>query len=135
MKKDIPEMKVEDLAVAIVPREESENKEELWDVYILNLKEESIKNVLISSRGYGEIEGEKMKTTTLRYFYDEVPAMEILKIEPIQTKLFGLTNEYWISFSFAGHMYDKKYVFVQGSIDELNFTRIPFLNQRGVMIR
>lgn len=135
MKKDIPNIKVEDLAIAIVPREETQDEESLWDVYVINLKEETLQNVLINSRGYGNLEGEKVKTTTLRYFYDEIPPMEIVKIEPIQTKLFGITNEYWISFSLNDYMYDKKYVFVKGSIDESNFTRIPFLNQRGVMIR
>lgn len=136
MKKDIPNLKVEDLAMAVVPREEgSEDEKDLWDVYIINLKEETLSNVLINSRGYGEIEGEQMRTTTLRYFYDEIPPMEIIKVEPIQVQLFDLTNEYWISFSLNGHMFDKKYVFVKGSINEINFTRIPFINQKGVMIR
>ena len=135
MKKDIPELRVEDLAIAVVPREELTKGNDLWDVYIINLKEEKIENVLINSRGYGEIKGEKMKTTTLRYFYDAIGPLEIQKIEPIQSALFNLTNEYWISFSLNGHMFDKKYVFVKGSIDKINFTRIPFLDQRGVMIR
>jgi len=32
-------------------------------------------------------------------------------------------------------MYDKKYVFVKGSIDEMHFTTIPFLDRKGVMIK
>jgi hypothetical protein len=32
-------------------------------------------------------------------------------------------------------MYDKKYVFVKGSISEENFTDIPFIDRKGVMIR
>jgi hypothetical protein len=65
MKKDIPIKKVTDIAVAAVPSKKDPN---FWDVYLLNLKEEEIKNVLISSRGYGEIDGEKVKTTQLRFF-------------------------------------------------------------------
>lgn len=137
MKKDIPFHKVENLAIAIVPRTEEEfsEEEELWDTYLINLKEEPIKSVLISSRGYGELNGEKMRTTTLRHFFDEIGPRQIVQIEPIQTKLFGLTNEYWVSFVYDDYMYDKKYVFVTGSIDESHFTRIPFLERRGVMIR
>ena len=139
MKKDIPKYKVEDLAIAIVPREDKliiDNPEEdLWDTYILNLKEEKIKSVLVASQGYGELEGQEMKTTTLRHFYEEIEPLAILKIEPIQRKLFDLTNEYWVSFNFNGYMYDKRYVFVKGSISEMNFTTIPFLNRKGVMIR
>ena len=130
MKKDIPNLKVEDLAIAIVPRDE-----ELWDSYVINLKEEPIQSVLINSRGYGEVDGEPIKTTVLRHFFEEIGPLQIKKIEPIQTKLFEITNEYWVSFRFEGYMYDKKYVFVKGSIAEFNFTTIPFINERGVMIR
>ena len=68
MKKDIPKLKVEDLAIAIVPREEviANPEEDLWDTYIINLKDEKIKSVLIASQGYGEMEGEEAEETTIR---------------------------------------------------------------------
>ncbi len=136
MKKDIPEYKVEQLAIAIAPRVENgiEDKE-MWDVWVINLKDDPIENVLINSRGYGEVEGEQMKTTVLRHFFNEIGPQQAHLIEPIQTKLFDIANEYWVSFTFDGYMYDKKYVFVRGSITEENFTRIPLLDRQGVMIR
>lgn len=135
MKKDIPNYRVEGLALAIVPREAGQENEELWDVYLLNFKNDPISSVLISSKGYGEINGKRMETTVLRHFFDEVPGEDYIKVEPIQTKLFGLANEYWVSFVHEDYMYDKKYVFVKGSIEEVNFTTIPMLERRGVMIR
>ena len=134
MKKDIPQHKVEDLAIAIVPRIDMVD-DELWDCYIINLKDEPIQSVFVNSKGYGEIEGELIKTTTLRHFFEEIGPLGCLQIEPIQTKLFAITNEYWVSFQYNGYMYDKKYVFVKGSIAEMNFTTIPFLSRKGVMIR
>ncbi|MCG8327921.1 MAG: hypothetical protein MI974_09570 [Chitinophagales bacterium] len=135
MKSDIKNLKVQDIAIAIVPRKDVNQDEALWDSYILNLKEEPITNVLINSRGYGEMDGEKVKTTILRHFFEEIGPLQVVKIEPIQTKLFNLTNEYWVSFVHQDYMYDKKYVFVTGSITEDNFTTIPFINMKGVMIR
>lgn len=132
MKKDIPQLRVTDLAIAIVPRED---EEDLWDVYIINFKEEPIGSVFVNSRGYGELEGEKIRTTTLRHFFEEISPLDMQQIEPIQTELFGLTNEYWVSFMYGGDMYDKKYVFVKGSIDKMHFTTIPFLDRKGVMIK
>ena len=123
------------MAIAIVPRSEMDEAETLWDTYILNFREESIQNVLINSKGYGEVEGESRKTTILRHFFEEIGPGKAMLIEPIQAQLFDLTNEYWVSFTFEGHMYDKKYVFVRGSITEENFTTIPFIEQKGVMIR
>lgn len=134
MKRDIPIHKVEDVAVAIVPREDM-SEGELWDTYILNLKEDTINSVLISSKGYGKVKGEALKTTTLRHFFEEIKPGTAVKIEPIQSKLFHLTHEYWISFVLEDYMFDKKYIFVEGSIDEAHFTTIPIVNRKGVMIR
>ena len=135
MKKDIPQYKVEDVAIAIVPRDGGSEEEKLWDTYLVNLKEEPISSVLINSKGYGNVEGEKIRTTVLRHFFEEIEGLSCVQIEPIQSKLFSLTNEYWVSFVFEDYMYDKKYVFVKGSINEMNFTKIPFINRKGVMIR
>lgn len=132
MKKDIPQYKVEDLAIAIVPSEEDQD---MWETYAINLKDEPISNVLIKSSGYGEINGEQFKTSVLRHFFELIGPLQVVKIEPIQTKVFNLTNEYWVSFNYKDYMYDKKYIFVKGSIHESHFTRIPFLDKQGVMIR
>jgi len=132
MKKDIPVKKVTEIAIAALPGEEDPS---FWDVYLLNLKEEDIRNVLITSKGYGEIKGEKVETTQLRYFFEIIGAEMAVKIEPIDSKLFELTNEYWISFQYDGFMYDKKYVFVQGSFMDMNFTMLPLIQKRGIMIK
>ncbi len=136
MKKDIPELKVEDMAIVIAPPEIINPDEELWDAYLINFKEEAIKNVLVVSKGYGEDEdGVMRKTSTLRHFFEEVGALDMIKIEPISNKLLWMSHEYWVSFTYDGHMYDKKYVFVVGSIEPVNFINIPFINRKGVMIR
>ncbi len=136
MKKDIPQFKVEELAIAVVPRiDNGIPDDEMWDVWVINLKDEPIENVLINSRGYGEYQGEQMRTTVLRHFFNEIGPKQACLVEPIQTKLFDLANEYWISFTYDGYMYDKKYVFVRGSISKEHFTKIPLLDQKGVMIR
>jgi len=134
MKKDIPILKVEDIAIVISP-ENADATSEIWDVYILNLKEEAIENVIVNSSGYGEIDGERVKTTMLRYFYEKIDAQSFVKLELIKREVFQLANEYWLSFSLNNQMYDKRYIFVNGSIVSSNFTRVPLLDRRGVMIR
>lgn len=136
MIKDIPILKVEDLAIAIVPRlEYEEGYEDFWDSYLINLKDEPIRSVLVNARGYGILDGEERRTTTLRYFWEEIGPLDVVKIEPIQKAVLDMVNEYWVSFSYNDYLYDKKYVFVQGSLDDMNFTEIPFLDRKGVMIR
>ncbi|MDX2280278.1 MAG: hypothetical protein NW218_11895 [Saprospiraceae bacterium] len=136
MKKDIPILKVEDLAIAVVPRLPSEEDNDyFWDSYLINLKDEPIQGVLVNSRGYGEIAGEQRRTSTMRYFWEEIGPLEVVKIEPVQKDVLSLANEFWVSFTYNDYLYDKKYVFVPGSMDEMHFTEIPFLDRKGVMIR
>jgi hypothetical protein len=133
MKKDIHPPKVENVAVAIV-KERNEINVEVWNVYLLNLGQELIEGVLVTSKGYGEVRGESVKTSVLRHFLDTIEPGDFAKIEPIMENLFGISNEYWVSFYKHRVMYDKKYVFVAESISENHLTNIPIINKPGVMI-
>jgi hypothetical protein len=133
MKKDIDIPTVEDIAMAVVLEEN--NGQNIWNVFLINLHIVPIKNVIVASRGYGELNGEPRSTSTLRHFYEEIPDLEFTRVEPIMEDTLGLTNEYWVSFYIDGQVFDKKYVFLPESINEKNFTPVPLLNVPGVMIR
>lgn len=132
MLKDIFKDEVEDIAIAVVPSEEDNS---LWEVYMINLKEEGLENVIVASIGYGMYKGEEVKTSVLRHFLDSFQPLDIRLIEPIQKEVFGLNNEYWVSFYIGQNIYDKKFIFLPESITEDNFIRIPFIDRPGVMIR
>ncbi|MDF2437821.1 MAG: hypothetical protein K0Q95_2197 [Bacteroidota bacterium] len=134
MKKDITPPEVKDIAVAVV-QEQNDLAETIWNVYLINLKSNSIEGVLVSSMGYGSFNDEEVKTSTLRHFLDEVAAKDFKKIEPIMEAVFGLNNEFWVSFYENKVMYDKKYIFLPETIKEENFVLIPYLNKKGVMIK
>lgn len=134
MKKDIEHPEVEDIAVAVV-KQTNDLGEENWYAYFLNLKNVTVQNVLVTSRGYGVLDNEEIKTSTLRHFLEDVPPMTAMKIELIMDNVFGLSNEYWVSFYIGKTIYDKKYIFLPESIIEDNFTHIPVLETAGVMIK
>ena len=136
MKKDIPIRKVTEIAIAIAPRQNYEDDHDMfWDVFILNQKPEEIENVLINSKGYGEREGEEIRTSQFRFYYEKIDGKVAIPVEQIKTDLLDLTAEYWVSFNYDGYMFDKKYIFVPGSLSKINFTEIPFIGKKGVMIR
>ena len=134
MLKDIPQLVVENIVVGIV-KEMNDSGEMVWNAYLVNLYDQEISNVLVSSKGYGSFEGREVKTSVLRHLIGNIDSKDYAKIEPIMDNLFGLSNEFWVSFYLDNHIYDKKYVFLPESITESNFTLIPVLNKRGVMIR
>ncbi|WP_295771828.1 hypothetical protein [uncultured Mucilaginibacter sp.] len=134
MIKDLPQNIVEDIAVAVALEKESiESK--VWYVYIINLKQQAIENVLITSKGYGEKDGEQVKTSTLRHMIPLIEAGKFALIEPIDEQTFGLNNEYWISYYIGKDIYDKKFIFLPESIVDGNFIKLPVLNKVGVMIK
>ena len=89
MKRDIPLRKVENLAMAVVPRNDDIN-DDMWDVFIINLKDQPIKSVLVNSKGYGKINGDARKTATFRHFYEEIAGNSAEPVEAIIKKVFQL---------------------------------------------
>lgn len=134
MKKDIPIYEVTDVAVAVI-KEQDEHGEDIWNAYLINMKDQAIEGVLVTSSGYGEINNQKVATSALRHFLDVLEAHSYCKIEPIIESVFGVNNEYWVSFYLNKVMYDKRYVFLPETITEKNFTLVPEINKKGVMIK
>ncbi len=135
MREELLGPKVENVGVAIV-KQLNEEKETIYNVYLLNLSEYIIDEILITSRGYGvnHSTGEKIKTSTLRHKLDLLMPNEVARIEPIMEDVFGIANEYWVSFYRDDKMYDKKFVFVPGTLIEENMKVIPVLGDKGVII-
>ena len=134
MIKDLPKNIVEDIAVAVALEKETPESK-IWYVYLINMKDQPIENVLITSKGYGEKDGEQVKTSTLRHMMASVEGQSSALIEPIDEQTFGLNNEYWVSYYIGREIYDKKFIFVPESIVEGNFIKLPVLNKVGVMIK
>lgn len=133
MKKDLPENLVRDIGIAVVLESDSPQGRS-WNVYLINLKDANLETVLISSKGYGLKDGVDVKTSILRHSIGNVPAKATARVEAIDEQIFGLTNEYLLSFYIDGQIFDKKYIFVPESIVESNMVRIPLLNKPGILI-
>ena len=136
MKKDIDIPKVEDISVAVVREMNEEKTEEIFNVYLINMRKSLIKNTLVTSKGYGKTQstGEKINTSTLRHFIGDLDAQDYAKIEPIIEEVFGLNNEYWVSFFQGNQMYDKKFIFLAETIKDENMVNVPVINKPGVLI-
>jgi len=126
----VPEVKNVTLAVA---RKKSIGEQDEWKVYLINNNDFPIENTLVASKGYGEHNGEKQLTSTLRHFLETVPAHSSMLIEPIDPAVFHLYNEYWVSYYVGGQIFDKRFVFVPETIREENISFIKELSMEGVL--
>jgi hypothetical protein len=132
MKKDIENPEVKNVTIAVV-REKNLLNQEVWRVHLINNNPFPLENTLVASKGYGEKEGEQQRTSTLRHFLETVPPNSSALVEPIDSNLFHLNNEYWVSYYIGNKIYDRKYVFVPDTICEANLTFIKELEMEGVL--
>ena len=132
MKKDLKIPKVTGVEIAAVMREDDD---QLWDIYLINRNGYALENVIISTSGYGEVNGQYQKTSILRHAIELLEAKSYAKIEPIQKEVFHLTNQYWVSFFSSGQMYDKKYIFLPDTIHEKYVTSIKGFDLKGVILK
>ena len=132
MKRDITYPKVQGVAMAVV--REKEEGALGWYVYLINQNDVPLENVLVSSHGYGQVGGEVLNTSEMRHFLETLAPRSFARIERIMEEVFPLNNQYWLSYYLEGVIHDKKYIFVPESISEDNFTDLPLMDRRGVMI-
>lgn len=127
---EIPEVKNVTLAVT---RKKLIGEGDEWKVFLINSNDFPIENTLVASKGYGEKNGEKQKTSILRHYLETVPAHSVALVEPIDPKVFHLNNEYWVSYYIDRKIFDKRFVFVPDSLCEENLTFIKELDMEGVL--
>ena len=133
MLKDIKEPVSEGVTVAAI-YELNGDQEMVWNIYLLNYKETPIESVLITSKGYGEKDGEEVNTSTLRHFVKEMPPLSAARIEPIQEDVFPLINEYFVTYYEGSTLYEKRFTFESYSISVKNTQLIPFIGHQGIEI-
>ena len=133
MKKDISIPKVKDVGIAII--KEIKENELIWMVYLINFNDHQINDVLVSSRGYGIIGEIKKRTSTFSHSLGHLLPKSYKLIEPISENVFGLSNEFLVTYYVKDEIYDKKYIFLPETILKKNFTSIPILDKQGVLIK
>ncbi len=130
MKKDIDFSPV--TGVEMVIAKSKEETDTHWDVYLINKNLIELETVMVTSKGYGKLDGEKKKTSTLRHLIEKMEEQSFARIEPIDPEVFKLNNEYWVSYYILDQIFDKKFIFVPDSIKEENLHYIPELDLIGV---
>lgn len=124
--------KIEGVFLALL--EENDNAE--FAVYLLNDRRDIMEGIIVTSVGFGENlhSGEAIKTATLRHSLEVLLPEEYAKIELIVPEVFGLYNEYWVSFWIDEVLYDKKFLFLPNSIKVDEMALLPRFNKKGIML-
>lgn len=135
MKSDIPIPKVVGVSIAIA-REPLQDGTMEWKVFVMNSNDFGLRNILVTSKGYGEIGGRQKTTGILRHHVEALPPHSAMPIELIEPELFDLCNEFWVSYykdDDSGRIFDKKFLFLPGSVIEENMSFHPVLQLEAVL--
>jgi hypothetical protein len=133
MLKDIDNPVSQNVTIAAI-YEMNDDKEMVWNIYLLNYKQHAIEGVLVTSKGYGELNNEAVETSVLRHFVKELPGQSVARIEPIQEDVFQLTNEYFVTYYEGPTLFEKKFLFEPYSISIKNTNHITFIGQLGIEV-
>ena len=129
MKKDIKIPKVENIQVVATKEWDKDFLTKSWNVYVINNREDRIESVLVLSRG----KSKDKKTSTLRHGLGDLPPHTGKKVEFIAEEVFGLTNEYIVTFFATGKLFDRTFTFKPHFISEENGEFIDLMGQDCVI--
>ena len=131
MKKDIEFAPVTGVKLAIAKTDTPTGI--AWAVYIINLNLIELNTVMVPSKGYGILDGEKRQTSTLRHMIQELGAQSVAKVELIDPGVFAWANEFWVSYYILDQIFDKKFIFTPGSFDPPHLGLIPEIGLEGIL--
>jgi len=133
MKKDIQIPVVEGLSMAIAYEYNPIFKCHDWNVYIINQKTLDLEMVLIVSKGFDN--DQVTSTSKMRHKIEKLPANSYAKVELLQEEVVQLTNSFQVSFFEGTSLYEKTFIFKQGTVNENALRMIPVLEKKGVLIK
>ena len=129
MKKDIKIPVVEKVQVLATYEWDKDFLAKIWNIYLVNNREDIIESVLVMSRGSYK----NKKTSILRHGLGDLPPHMGAKVEMIADEVLGFTNEYIVTFFAEGKLFDKIFTFKPYSIKENNTVFINLMGQNCVI--
>lgn len=131
MKKDIEIPIAKDVYIAIVHEWNEEFLSKDWNAYIINNRKTPIEMALIVSKGYDE----QVKTSTMRHAIGVVAPKSFEKVELVQEEVLRLNNEFFVTYYADNKLYEKRFLFEKGTVNERNLIHIPLIEKDGIFAK
>ena len=129
MKKDIDFHVAQKIQIVAVKEWDKDFLAQHWNVYLPNLREDTIETVLVLSRGNSS----DRKTSTLRHGLGDMAGNTASKVELITDEVLSFKNEYLVTFFAEGKLFERSFTFLPNTISEATKTPIQFLDAHGVV--
>ncbi|RRQ50842.1 hypothetical protein DZC72_06345 [Maribacter algicola] len=131
MKKDIEIPIAKDVYIALVYEWNEEFLSKDWNAYIINNRKSPIEMALIVSKGYDD----QIKTSTMRHAIGVVAAKSFEKVEMVQEEVLRLNNEFFVTYYADNKLYEKRFLFEKGTVNEQYLIHIPLIEKDGIFAK
>ncbi len=131
MRTDIEIPKAKNVHVVAIKEWDKDFTGQIWNIYIVNDRNDEISTVLVLSRG----KSKDRKTSTLRHGLGNLQPKTSVKIEFISTEVIGFTNEYLVTFFAENKLFERKFIFEPHSISEDKLMEVPVLESVGILAK
>lgn len=129
MRKDIIIPQSNNVIVAIAL--ESDQPKE-WKAYIINLNQEEIKNVMITSSGKTP---DGAGTSVLRHFIESIYPNTAIPFELVTDELLAIENTFFVTYYIQDLIHDFESEFKPDHFEEDRLVNIPVLNKKGAIVQ
>jgi hypothetical protein len=133
MKKDIVIPEVKDVYMVAIYDWNNDFNQWDWYVYLINTTDEPLEMPMVVSQAQGIINGEMRLTSELRHSFKEVKPHTAIRVEYLTPDVLVLQNEFFVTFFLNGKLFDKKYIFLAGSINETALIPLPEIDKKGIL--
>jgi hypothetical protein len=133
MRKDIDIPEVKDVFMAAVHEWSDDFMQNVWYVYLVNIGQYPLTNIMVVSKAFGTLDGEMRKTSLLRHAFMEIAPGAAHKVEMIEESVLALNNEFMVTFFVGKTLFDRKYIFKANQILQSNQEEVPVLGKTGAV--
>lgn len=134
MRDDITIPESENVLLCAIPEWSDDFMEKVWNVYLINDSDFELEGVMAVSHAFGTIDGEMKKTSTLRHSFAKIDAISYVKVEMIEKSVLVLNNEFMVTYFIGNTLYERKFIFKAGSINDNAVEEVPLLFKDGILL-
>jgi hypothetical protein len=105
-------------------------EENTWDMYLINENDDNLRNILMVTYARGL----EAKSSTLRYFLEELTAKSFIKFETIYGEVSEIENITSLTYYIGMDIFEKEFSFLLPELEMKPKGIIPVLGKEGYWV-
>jgi hypothetical protein len=105
-------------------------EENIWDMYLINENDDNLRNLLVVTCARGL----DARSSTLRYFLEELTAKSFIKFETIYGEVIELENITSLTYYIGMDIFEKEFAFLIPVLELEPLCSLPLVKMDGYVV-